>query len=174
MQVPSYEHDRSEHGPEDGEFEWSVVADRLGSEDQTGYERHGERDAPVEAACLRVRPGVHGAHDFAPLVGVRALSLGRTIVADLGPAPVAHQPPLVIHFAPDEELVLGADPGVMRGMVGEPGGAVALGAGVRVAGQEVEPESDTDQEDRVSHREEDLELDIHHATAPAPRWLRAR
>src|SRR5829696_4497022 len=174
MQVPSYEHDRSEHGPEDGEFEWSVVADRLGSEDQTGYDGHRERDAPVEAACLGVGPGVYGAHDFAPLVGVRALGLGRTIVADPGPAPVAHQPPLVIHFAPDEELVLGADPGVMRGMVGEPGGAVALRADVRVAGKEVEPEGDSQQEDRVSYREEHLELDIHHATAPSTRQLRAR
>src|SRR5215218_6563101 len=117
MQVPSYEHDRSEHGPEDGELEWGVVASRLSGEDQTGYERHGERDAPVEAARLGVGPGIHGAHDLPSFVGVRALGLGRAVVADLGPAPVSNQPSLVVHLAPDEELVLGADPGVVRGMV---------------------------------------------------------
>src|SRR5215208_4153339 len=174
VQVPGHKHDDREHHPQDGELERGVVADRLSREDQAGYDGHRERDAPVEAACLRVRPGVHGAYDFTPLVGVSALGLGRAVVADLGPAPVAHQPPLVIHFAPDEELVLGADPGVVRGMVAEPGGAVALRAGVRVAGKVVEPDGDANQEDRVSHREEHLELDIHHATAPSTRWLRAR
>jgi hypothetical protein len=71
-------------------------------------------------------------------------------------------------------VVLWADPGVVRGMVGEPGGAVALRAGMRVAGQKVEPDGDSKQEDRVSYREEDLELNIHHVTAPSARWLRAR
>src|SRR5829696_405153 len=113
MQVPSYEHDRSEHGPEDGELEWGVVASRLSGEDQTSYERHGERDSPVEAARLGVGPGVHGAHDLPSFVGVGAVGLRGAVVADLGSAAVAHQPQLVIHLAPEKELVFGADPGVV-------------------------------------------------------------
>src|SRR5215204_7428455 len=174
MQVPSYEHDRSEHGPEDGELEWGVVASRLSGEDQTGYERHGERDTPVEAARLGVGPGVHGAHDLPSFVGVRALGLGRAVVADLGSAAVAYQASLVVHLAPEKELVFGADPGVVRGMVGEPGGPVALRTCVRVAGQEVEPEGYAEQKDRVAYRQQNLGMDGHWPTAPAARSLRAR
>ena len=50
VQVPRCQSDYEEYGPEDGKLERGVVADRLGSEDQAGYERHRERDSPVEAA----------------------------------------------------------------------------------------------------------------------------
>src|SRR5829696_5521382 len=56
VQVPGHKYDYGEHCTEDREFDWSAVADRLGREDQAGYDGHRERDAPVEAACLRVRP----------------------------------------------------------------------------------------------------------------------
>src|SRR5215203_4063595 len=163
VQMPGCQPDDCEHHPEDGELERGVIA-----------ERHGHRDSPVEAARLGVGPGVHGAHDLPSFVGVRALGLGRTVVADLGPATVADQSPLVVHLAPDEELVLGADPGVVRGMVGEPGGPVALRTGVRVAGQEVEPEGYAEQKDRVAYRQQNLGMDGHWPTAPAARSLRAR
>src|SRR5215217_3146375 len=87
------------HHPEDGELERGVIADRLGREDQAGYERHGERDSPVEAARLGVGPGVHGAYDLPSFVGVRALGLGRTVIADLGSSAVAYQASLVVHLA---------------------------------------------------------------------------
>ena len=45
MQVPGCQRDYDERCHKDGELEWGVIADRLGREDQTGYERHGERDA---------------------------------------------------------------------------------------------------------------------------------
>src|SRR3712207_9086587 len=63
-----------------------------------------------------------GAYDLPSLVGVRTLGLGGAIVADLGPAPVADQPSFVVHLAAHEDLVLRADPGVVRRVVGEPGG----------------------------------------------------
>jgi hypothetical protein len=132
--VPRCQRDYEEYGPEDGELERGVVAGSLDREDQAGYERHRERDSPVEAARFGVGPGVHGAHHLASIVGVGTVGLGRAVVTDLGPAPVAYQPPLLVHLAPDEELVLGADPGVVRGMVGEPCCTVALRASVRVAG----------------------------------------
>src|SRR5918995_2500694 len=132
VEVPGHQRNHHERGSEDGQFQGSVVAERFGREDQAGYEDYGERDTAVEASRLGVGPRVNGTHDLPPLVGVRALGLGRAVVADLGPAPVANQPPLVIYLAPDEDLVLRGDPGIVRVGVGEPGGAVALRASVRV------------------------------------------
>src|SRR5215203_6862497 len=173
VQMPGCQPDDREHHPQDGELERGVVADRLSREDQAGYERHRERDAPVEAPRLRVRPGVHRAYDLPPLVGVSALGLHGAVVANLGSGAVAYQAPPMIHLASEEDLVLRTDPSVVRGMVGEPGGAVALRAGVRVAGKEVEPEGDTDQEDRVAYHQQNLRMDGHYPTAPATRSLRA-
>jgi hypothetical protein len=51
VQVPGCQRNDREHGPEDGELERGVVADRLDREDEAGYEGNGERDSPVEAAC---------------------------------------------------------------------------------------------------------------------------
>jgi hypothetical protein len=42
VQVPGHKHDYGEHCTEDGELDWSVVADRLGREDQAGYDGHRE------------------------------------------------------------------------------------------------------------------------------------
>jgi hypothetical protein len=107
--VPRCQRDYEEYGPEDGELERGVVAGSLGSEDQAGYERHRERDSPVEAARFGVGPGVHGAHHLASIVGVGTVGLGRAVVADLGPSAVTDQAPPVIHLAPEEDLVLGGE-----------------------------------------------------------------
>jgi hypothetical protein len=87
-----------------------------------------------------MRPGVHGAHHLSSLLRVGAIGLSRTVVTDLGFAPVADQASLVVHLAPEKGLVLRADPGVGLVVVGEPRGAVTLRAVVRVAGQKVESE----------------------------------
>src|SRR5215212_1108793 len=114
VQVPGHKHDDREHHPQDGELERGVVADRLSREDQAGYDGHRERDAPVEAACLRVRPGVHRAYDLPPLVGVSALGLHGAVLANLGSGAVAYQAPPMIHLASEEELVFGPE-GRVRG-----------------------------------------------------------
>src|ERR671913_422426 len=145
------------------------MAEDFGREDQAGYEGYGERDAAVKAPCLRVRPEVHGAYDLPSLVGVRTLGLGGAVVADLGPAAVADHPSLVVHLATHKDLILGADPGVVRGVVGEPGGAVALRTDVRVAREAVEAAGDAEQEDGVARREEDLGVDAHPPTVPSAR-----
>src|SRR5215212_6269788 len=54
VQVPRCQSDYEEYGSEDGELERGVVAGSLDREDQAGYERHRERDPPVEAARFGV------------------------------------------------------------------------------------------------------------------------
>jgi hypothetical protein len=71
----------------------------------------------------------------------------------------------VVGFAAGEDLVFGADPGVVRGVIRKPRGAVAQRAGVRVTGQQVEANGDAQEEGGVAGREEDL--DVH--ALPSPR-----
>src|SRR5215212_43820 len=136
-----------------------MVAGCLRREDWDGYDGDHERDAAVEATCLRVRPWIHRPNHLPAVVGVRAVGLREAVVAYMGPPAVAHQATLVVRLTSEEELILGTDPGVVRVMIGEAGCPVALRADVRVAREEVESEGYAEQEDGVARREKYLRVD---------------
>jgi hypothetical protein len=99
VEVPERQGDDQERYAEDGEFGRGVIAQGFDSEDHTCYEGDHQRDAAMEASRLGVGPGVHGAHDLAPVFGVGAVVLGGAVVADLGPCAVADETPLVVGLA---------------------------------------------------------------------------
>jgi hypothetical protein len=151
--------DEDEHAAERGELRRIVVADQDRCGDERGEEDERRCEAAVEAPGLEPRPIVDEADDLAPLVGVGARVLAGAGVADLRLAPVTEQPSLVVVLVQPKMLPFRALPRVEVRVVAEACGAVALAAVVRMAGEQVEPHGDREQEERVAGGERDLGVD---------------
>lgn len=88
-----------------------VVAEDSHPKDQRGKHDKRERDAAMEAAHLRVGPGVHRLDDLAPLIRVGARVLDPARVADVRSPPIADQAASVVDLLALQVLPLRALPG---------------------------------------------------------------
>jgi hypothetical protein len=113
---------------------------------------------------LRARPGVERAHQLAAVVGIGAGRLGRADVADVRARSVAGDAELVIELAQVQVLSLRTFPGVEVSMEAEAAGAVAVGARVRVAREQVERDGRHDQAAAVDRCQHDLDVETAHVT----------
>src|SRR5512132_1156286 len=121
-----------------------------------------DRDAAVEAAGLGMRPWVEHPGDLAAGVGVGAVALARTGVADLCPGPIPRETLLDVSFDQVQALPLRALPGIQVFVVGEAGCPVELRAAMRVASEQVEPNGDQHEEQGVSGRQQALRRNAAH------------
>jgi hypothetical protein len=128
----SGEHARHEEHAEQQGLAPFVVSREAHHRHQSPEHDEHQRDHPVKAPGLRVRPGVERPDDLAPVVGVGAAILHRAPVADMGSSPIAHEPALVIELVAQEMLALRARPVILTGVVGEARGAVPEGTAVGV------------------------------------------
>ena len=129
-----------------------MVTDQLDQHDQRAQRDEQERDHAVEAAGLGVRPRVERPDDLAAAVGVGAAMLDRAGVADVRARAVADEPPLAVELVRPELLALGAEPVVVRLVVGEAGRAEAQRTAVGVRREPLEHEGAAGQEARRTPR----------------------
>ena len=116
----------------------------------------------MKPADLGMRPGVEHPRDLATGVRIRAVGLARARVADVGAGSVADQPQLRIGLDPLKPLTLRALPGVELLVVGEAGGAVELGAAMRMPRKQIESEGHQDKEEGVSRSQQAVGRDAAH------------
>ncbi len=130
-----------------------MVPSQLDDGHEGGDRDQAESDHAVEAAGLRVRPGVEWPNDLPPVVRVGAALLDGAGVADVCARPITHEPTLVVEVMWPQVLALGAAPVVAVGVVDEAGGAEAERASVRVRRKPFEEECGEQQEARIAGRE---------------------